>query len=47
LYDFSALDQHDNAYLRAVADHVSSLPTSIAHRWRERQKESARPSTTL
>jgi hypothetical protein len=36
-YDFSALDQHDNAYLRAVADHVSSLPTSIARRWRKRQ----------
>ena len=36
-YDFSALDQHDNDYLRAVADHVSSLPTSVARWWRERR----------
>lgn len=36
-YDFSALDQYDNDYLRAVADHVSSLPSSVARRWRERR----------
>jgi hypothetical protein len=45
-YDFTALDQYDNAYLRAVADHVSSLPTSIAHRGREQQTGSERRSTT-
>jgi hypothetical protein len=39
-YDFSALDQYDNAYLRAVADQVSSLPTSIARWWREKQSRS-------
>jgi hypothetical protein len=35
-YDFSALDKYDNEYLRSVADHVSSLPKSVARWWRER-----------
>jgi hypothetical protein len=35
-YDFSALDQHDNDYLRAVASHVSSLPMRVARWWHRR-----------
>jgi hypothetical protein len=37
-YDFSALDEHDNDYLHAVADHVSSLPTRVARRWHGRRQ---------
>jgi hypothetical protein len=31
-YDFSALDEYDNVYLRAVAEHLDLLPTRL-RRW--------------
>jgi len=36
-YDFSAIDNADNEYLRAVANHLDWLPTSIA-RWRRERR---------
>jgi hypothetical protein len=37
--DFSGLGDADNDYLRAVADHLDWLPTSIARWQRERRKD--------
>jgi hypothetical protein len=37
-YDFGAIDNADNEYLRAVADHLNWLPTSMARWKRERRK---------
>lgn len=41
-YDFSAIDNADNEYLRAVADHLDWLPTSIA-RWRRERRTDKNP----
>jgi hypothetical protein len=37
LYDFSALDQYDNAYLRAVADHLDWLHAPTMRKVRARR----------
>jgi hypothetical protein len=37
--DFTGLSDVDNDYLRAVADHLDWLPTSIARWQRERRKD--------